>query len=174
MRLVLGVVAAALTVGATTSARPLPSLTCSNAIEIPDEQPPPADALVLDRVELPRADEVLDLGPTLYRGAPLFAKRGVAVTAGAPVVLEVPRRYRGLYGLALGGGTGKLGNQAVRIRPCAGSVKPWTTWAGGFAAWKPVCVELLVRAGGRTVRIPLSLGRTCGRIAPYGAHRRDG
>jgi hypothetical protein len=174
VRLVLAVVAAALTVGATTTARPLPSLTCSNAIEIPDEQPPPADALVLDRVELPRADEVLQLGPPPYRGAPLFAKRGVAVTAGAPVVLEVPRRYRRLYGLALGGGTGKLGNKAVRILPCAGSVKPWTSWAGGFVAWKPVCVELFVRADGRSVRIPVSLGRKCGRIGPYGAHRRDG
>ena len=174
MRVVLAVVAVALTVGATTTARPLPSLTCANAIDIPDEQPPPADALVLGRVEVPRADEVLELGPRLSRGAPLFAKRGVAVTAGTPVVLEVPRRYRRLYGLALGGGGGKLGNRAVRILPCAASVKPWTTWAGGFAAWKPVCVELFVRADGRTMRVPLSLGRKCGRIAPYGAHRRDG
>jgi hypothetical protein len=173
VRLVLAVVAVALTVGATTTARPLPSLTCANAIEIPDEQPPPADALVLGRVELPRADEVLQLGASLP-GEPLFAKRGVAVTAGAPVVLEVPRRYRRLYGLALGGGTGKLGNKAVRILPCAASVKPWTSWAGGFVAWKPVCVELFVRADGRSVRIPVSLGRRCGRIAPYGAHRRDG
>jgi hypothetical protein len=174
VRVVLAVVAVALTVGATTTARPLPSLTCANAIEIPDEQPPPADALVFGRVQLPRGDDVLELGPPLYRGAPLFAKRGVAVTAGTPVVLEVPRRYRRLYGLALGGGTGKLGNQAVRILPCAASAKPWTTWAGGFAAWKPVCVELFVRADGRTVRVPLSLGRKCARIAPYGSHRRDG
>jgi hypothetical protein len=174
VRLVLGVVAVALTVGTTTTARPLPSLTCANAIEIPDEQPPPADALVLGRVELPRADEVLDLGVSLYRGAPRFAKRGVAVTAGTPVVLEVPRRYRRLYGLDLGGGGGRLGNNAVRILPCAASAKPWTTWAGGFAAWKPVCVELFVRADGRAVRIPLNLGRKCARIPPYGAHRRDG
>ena len=153
---------------------PLPSLTCANAIEIPDEQPPPADALVLGRVELPRADEVLQLGAPFYRGAPRFAKRGVAVTAGTPVVLEVPRRYRQLYGLALGGGTGELGNKAVRILPCAAAVKPWTTWAGGFAAWKPVCVELFVRADGRTVRIPLSLGRKYAEIAPYGSHGRDG
>jgi hypothetical protein len=174
VRLVLAVAAVAFTVGATTTARPLPSLTCANAIEIPDEPPPPADALVLSRVELPRADEVLELGGPLYRGAALFAKRGVAVTAGTPVVLEVPQRYRRLYGLALGGGGGKLGNQAVRILPCTGPAKPWTTWAGGFAAWKPVCVELFVRADGRTVRVPLSLGRKCGRIASYGAHRRHG
>jgi len=175
VRLVLAVAVAllALGIGATTTPRPLPSLRCDNAIEIPDEQPPPADALVLGRAELPRADEVLDLGASLP-GEPLFAKRGVAVTAGAPVVLEVPRRYRRLYGLALGGGTGTLGNKAVRILPCPGSVRPWTSWAGGFVAWKPVCAELFVRADGRTVRIPVSLGRKCGRIAPYGSHRRDG
>jgi hypothetical protein len=171
---VLAVVAVALTVGATTTARPLPSLTCANAIDIPDEQPPPADALALGRVEVPRADDVLELGPPLSRGAPLFAKRGLSVTAGSPVVLEVPRRYRRLYGLALGGGRGKLGNRAVRIRPCAASAKPWTSWAGGFVAWKSVCVELFVRADGHSVRVPLSIGRKCGRIAPYGAHRRDG
>lgn len=170
----LAVVAVALTVGATRTARPLPSLTCANAIEIPDEQPPPADALALGRVELPRADDVLQLGAPLYRGAALFAKRGVAVTAGAPVVLEVPLRYRRLYGLALGGGGGKLGNRAVRILPCTGSAKPWTTWAGGFVAWKPVCVELFVRADGRTARVPLSLGRKCAQIAPYGSRRRGG
>jgi hypothetical protein len=174
VRLVLGLVAVALTVGATTTARPLPSLTCANAIEIPDEQPPAADALVLGRVELPRADEVLELGGRPDPGRPRFAKRGVAVTAGKPVVLEVPRRYRRLYGLELGGGGGTLGNHAVRILPCAASAKPWTTWAGGFVAWGPVCVELFVRADGRSVRIPLSLGRKCGRIAPYGARRRDG
>jgi hypothetical protein len=109
VRLVLAVVAAALTVGATTTARPLPSLTCSNAIEIPDEQPPPADALVLDRVELPRADEVLQLGPPPYRGAPLFAKRGVAVTAGAPVVLEVRAATGDSTGSRSGAGPGSSG-----------------------------------------------------------------
>jgi hypothetical protein len=168
------VVMAAVAVGATTTAKPLPSLRCDNAIEIPDEQPPPADALVLGRVELPRADEVLQLGAPFYRGAPRFAKRGVAVTAGTPVVLEVPRRYRQLYGLALGGGTGELGNKAVRILPCAASVKPWTTWAGGFVAWKPVCVELFVRADGRTERVPLNIGRTCERVSGHGGNHGHG
>ena len=174
MRLVLGVAIVALAIGATTTGRPMPSMRCDNAIEIPDEQPPPADALVLGRVELPRRDDVLQLASAASRGAPRFAKRGLSVTAGTSVVLEVPRRYRRLYGLAFGGGGGRLGNHAVRIRPCPGYVKPWTSWAGGFLAWKPVCVELLVRVDGRTARITLNLGRKCGRIAPYGAHRRDG
>jgi hypothetical protein len=165
VRVVLGAVAVALTVGATTTARPLPSLTCANAIEVPGEQPPAADALVLGRVKLPRRDDVLQLAPAVSRGGPRFAKRGLSVTAGTPVVLEVPRRYRRLYGLDFGGGGGSLGNRAVRIRPCPAYAKAWTSWAGGYVARKPVCVELVVRAGGRAARIPLNLGRRCARIA---------
>ena len=174
MRLVLGLAVVAVALGATTSGKRIPTVTCDDHISVLGERAPSPDTLVLGRVRMPRPDEVLSLARPAYRGAPRFAKRGLAVTAGAPVVLEVPRRYRRLYGLALGGGGGKLGKQAVRILPCAGSAKPWTTWAGGFVAWKPVCVELFVRADGRTVRVPLSLGRKCARIAPYGSHRRDG
>jgi hypothetical protein len=166
VRLVLGAVAvAALAVGATTTARPLPSLTCAQAIDVPGAQPPPADALVLNRVRLPRPGEVLQLGPAQSPGGARFAKRGLSVTAGAPVVLEVPRRYRRVYGLDFGGGGGRLGNRAVRIRPCPAYAKAWTTWAGGYVARKPVCVELVVRADGRATRIPLNIGRSCARIA---------
>jgi hypothetical protein len=165
VRVVLAGVAVALTVGATTTARPLPSLTCANAIEVPGEQPPAADALVLGRVKLPRRDDVLQLAPAVTRGGLRFAKRGLSVTAGTPVVLEVPRRYRRLYGLDFGGGGASLGNRAVRIRPCPAYAKAWTSWAGGYVARKPVCVELVVRAGGRAARIPLSIGRRCARIA---------
>ena len=46
MKLVLGAVAvAALAVGATTTARPLPSMTCAQAIDVPGEQPPPAQVV---------------------------------------------------------------------------------------------------------------------------------
>jgi hypothetical protein len=165
VKLVLAAALVALGVGATTTARPLPSITCDDAIEIPGQQPPPADALVLGRAKLPRAGEVLQLGGRQYPGGPRIAKRGLSVTAGTPVVLEVPRRYRRLYGLAFGGGGGRLGNRAVRIRPCPASAKPWTSWAGGYVAWKPVCVELVVRASGRAARIPLSIGRPCARTA---------
>jgi hypothetical protein len=165
VKLVLAAALVALGVGATTTARPLPSLTCTDAIEIPGEQPPRADALVLGRVKLPRAGDVLQLGPRQYPGGPRFAKRGLSVTAGKPVVLEVPRRYRRLYGLEFGGGGGSLGNRAVRIRPCPAYAKAWTSWAGGYVARKPVCVELVVRVDGRTARVPLNIGRRCARTA---------
>jgi hypothetical protein len=165
VRLVLAVVAVALGVGATTTSGRMPSMTCDDHIDVVGEQPPPADTLVLGRVRLPRRDDVLQLAPPASRGAPRFAKRGLSVTAGTPIVLEVPRRYRRVYGLAFGGRGGKLGNRAVRIRPCPAYAKAWTSWAGGYVAWKPVCVQLVVRVDGRAARVPLNLGRRCARIA---------
>lgn len=161
---------AAFGVGATMTKSSIPSATCDNAIEIPDEQPPPADVLVLRRVEMPRADEVIPLGGAALPRGPSFAKRGFSVTAGSPVVLEVPRRYRRVYGLAAG--RGRLGTPALRFRPCA--AKPWTSWAGGYLAFKPVCVWILVRADGRTARVPLNIGRTCERVSGHGGNHGDG
>jgi hypothetical protein len=169
--LVLAIVVA-VGVGATTTKSSIPTATCDNAIEIPDEQPPPADALVLGRVEMPRPDEVLELGGAAYRGGPSFAKRGFSVTAGSPVLLEVPRRYRRVYGLAAG--RGKLGATALRLQPCAADVKPWTSWAGGYFAFRPVCVWIVVRADGRAARIPLNIGRTCERVSGHGGYHGDG
>jgi len=165
VKLVLGVAVLALVVGATTTSGRMPSMTCDDHVDIVGEQPPPADALVLGRVKLPRPGDVLQLGGREYPGGPRFAKRGLSVTAGTPVVLEVPRRYRRVYGLAVGGGGGELGNRAVRIRPCPAYAKAWTSWAGGYVARKPVCVELVVRADGRAARVPLNIGRRCARIA---------
>jgi hypothetical protein len=165
VRLVLGVALVALAAGATTTGNRMPTATCDDAIEIPSEPAPPPDTLVLGRVRMPRADDVLQLAPPAYRGASRFAKRGLSVTAGAAIVLEVPRRYRRVYGLGFGSGTGRLGAHAVRVRPCAAYVKPWTSWAGGYVARKPVCVWLVVRADGRAARVPLNIGRRCARIA---------
>jgi hypothetical protein len=166
VKLVLGLAVVAVALGATTSGKRLPTATCDDRIDIVGEQPPPPDTLVLGRVRMPRPDEVLSLARPAYRGAPRFAKRGLAVTAGAPVVLEVPRRYRRVYGLAFGSAGGRgLGAHAARIRPCPAYVKAWTSWAGGYLVRKPVCVTLVVRADGRSARVPLNIGRRCARIA---------
>jgi hypothetical protein len=174
VRIVLAVAFAlvALGVGATTTKSWIPTATCDNAIEIPDEPAPPPDTLVLGRVEMPRADEVLELGRPTYRGGAGFAKRGFSVTAGSPVLLEVPRRYRRVYGLAAG--RARLGAPALRLRPCSGGAKPWTSWAGGYLALKPVCVWIVVRADGRSERVPLNIGRTCERVSGDGGNHGNG
>ena len=163
MKLALGVATVALAVGATTTGTRIPTATCSDSLHIIGRPPPPARTLVLGRVKMPRPHEVLRLGPRASPSVPLFAKRGWAVTPGAPVVLRVPRRYRRVYGLAFG--RGKLGVPALRLRPCPGYAKPWTSWPGGYLAWKRACVWVVVRANGRSARVPLNLGRRCGRIA---------
>ena len=164
MRLVLGLAVVAVALGATTSGKRIPTVTCDDHISVLGERAPSPDTLVLGRVRTPRADEVLIPGHPVYRGAPRFAKRGLTVTAGAPVVLEVPRRYRRVYGLTFGSAGGRgLGAQAIRLRPCP--TIAWTTWAGGYLVRKPVCVTLVVRADGRSARVPLNIGRRCARIA---------
>jgi hypothetical protein len=161
MKLVLGVAALAFAAGAAATENRVPTATCGDSIHVIG-QPPPAAKLVLGRVQMPRPDEVLHLAPRPAPGAPYFVKRGWAVTPGAPVVLVVPRRFRRVVGLAFG--RGKLGVPALRLRPCPGDAKPWTSWPGGYYAWKPVCAWVVVRADGRAARVALNLGRRCARI----------
>ena len=77
-------------------------------------------------------------------------------------MLEVPRRYRRVYGLAFGSVGGRnLGAAVVRLRPCPSSSALWMSWAGGYLARRPACMPLVVRSNRRAVRIRLSLGRRC-------------
>jgi hypothetical protein len=163
LKLVLGVAALAVAAGATATGSRVPTATCSDSIHVIGQPPPPAAKLVLGRVKMPRPDEVLYIAPRPAPGAPYFAKRGWAVTPGAPVVLQVPRRFRRVLGLAFG--RRRLGVPALRLRPCPGYAKPWTSWPGGYLAWKPVCAWVVVRADGRAARVPLNIGRRCARIA---------
>jgi hypothetical protein len=164
VKLVLGLAVVAVALGATTSGKRIPTVTCDDHIVFFGERAPPPDTLVLGRVRMPRAREVLALAPS-YRGAPRLAKPGLQVTAGAAVVLEVPRRYRRVYGLTFGrAGDRGLGAHALRVRPCPSYARAWTSWAGGYLVRKPVCVTLIVRAGGRSARVPLNIGRRCARI----------
>jgi hypothetical protein len=167
VRFALALVFVAAAVGATTtSGNRIPTVGCDTHITFQGEGQPPRDALVLGRVEMPRPGDVLQLGARAYPGAPRLAKRGISVTAGSPVVLEVPRRLRRVYGLTFGdSGGGALGVSVMRIRPCAPTYRAWTSWAGGYLARKPACVTLFVHAEGRTVRVPLNIGRKCARIA---------
>jgi hypothetical protein len=159
VKLVLAAALAALAVGATTTGSRIPTATCNDSIHVIGQPPPPASKLVLGRVKMPRPDQVLHTGPRVSPGAPLAVKHGWSVTPGAPVVLEVPRRYRRVAGLAFG--RGRLGVPALRLRPCPGYAKPWTSWPGGYYVLKPMCVRIVVRAGGRTARVPVSIGRRC-------------
>jgi hypothetical protein len=159
VKLVLGVAAVALAVGATTSEKRVPTATCDSKAMVPNEPPPRRDRLVLGRVELPPPTKVLQLGRPDSPGGWRFAKQGVSVVGGRPVVLEVPRAYRRAYRMDFGNATTGSGARKVRLEPCPGA--PWTSWAGGYAAKKPGCMPLLVRANGRVARVRVSLSRRC-------------
>ena len=163
MKLVLALAVAAVAAGATTTGNRIPTAACGDSIHVINQPPPPAAKLVLGRVKMPRPDQVLDPAPPASPGAPRFAKHGWAVTPGAPVVLEVPRRYRRVAGLAFG--RGRLGVPALRLRPCPAFARPWTSWPGGYYVLKPICVWIIVRADGRTARVPVNVGRRCARHA---------
>ncbi|HEX5799472.1 MAG TPA: hypothetical protein VFY02_05155 [Gaiellaceae bacterium] len=159
-------------VGAT--AAPVPVRTCEQRIEAGDAPlrfPGPrsggvfAGPLALSGL-LPRTPA--GLGPRHENGR-FSVKVGALLRAGNPVVLSVPRRYRGR--LFLHYARGGKGEPVVRIEPCPpstpafsyeGVVGSVTGFSGGFEVTRPGCYPLDVRVvGGRSHRVRLPLGRAC-------------
>jgi len=122
--------------------------------------------LVLGRVWLPKTSNVIDLAP-VRAGEDRFAKWGIEVRAGSPIVLAVPAGWRRTYSLEFGSRDGAAvrrvrdGAASVTVHACAGLLGRWSRYAGGYELRRGACVPLIVRAGGRSLRIRLSLGRRC-------------
>ena len=159
-------------VGAT--AAPVPVRTCEQRIEAGDAPlrfPGPrsggvfAGPLALSGL-FPRTPA--GLGPRHENGR-FSVKVGALLRADNPVVLSVPRRYRGR--LFLHYARGGKGEPVVRIEPCPpatpafsyeGVVGSVTGFSGGFEVTRPGCYPLDVRVvGGRSHRVRLPLGRAC-------------
>ena len=117
--------------------------------------------LVLARIWLPK--RTVKLG----RAAPgwdRFAKVGIVVRAGRPVVLQIPRQWRGQYALEYAPKhvqTVADGSMRMSIRACADKLGRWSSYAGGYVVKRPMCVPLIVRANGRTTRVHIAIGRSC-------------
>jgi hypothetical protein len=135
---------------------------CSIAIE---QSPKPyvnGLRLVLGRIWLPR--RTLQLGRRPGPGWDRFAKVGIVVRAGSPVVLEVPVRWRSVYSLEYVPKhiqTVADGSRKLSVRACAGPLGRWSAYAGGYVVKRPVCVPLTVRADGRTTTVDVAVGRSC-------------
>jgi hypothetical protein len=117
--------------------------------------------LVLDRIWLPR--RTLQLGRAA-RGWDRFAKVGIVVRAGPPVVLEVPSRWRGVYSLEYAPKHVQRladGSTRLSVHACAGALGNWSAYAGGYVVTRPQCVPLIVRANGRMTRVHVAIGRPC-------------
>ena len=118
--------------------------------------------LVLGRIWLPRRP--LQLGQRARPGWDRFAKVGIVVRAGAPVVLQVPPRWRGTYALTYAARVARTvhsGSVRLSVHACSGPLGRWSAYAGGYLVERPVCVPLLVRARGRTARVRVAIGKRC-------------
>ncbi len=174
MRLLVALLAAAALIAAGANAAPAPTRTCAERIEAGDAPlrfPVPAPNRVFaGRLALSGAFPTTPaaLGPRHENGR-FSTKVGALVRAGAPVVLSVPPRLRGM--LFTHYARSRDGETVVRLEPCApstrafsydGVVGPVTGFSGGFEVTRPGCYPLDVRVvGGRSYRVRLPLGRPC-------------
>ena len=156
----LGAIAAVFAASATSATDVVP---CSTAIR---ESPRPTGVsglhLVLGRIWLPRRTVQLARRPG--PGWDRFAKVGIVVRAGTPVVLEVPPRWRGVYSVEYAPKhvqTVADGSTRLSIHACAGELGKWSAYAGGYVVKRPRCVLLIVRVNGRTARVKIAIGRRC-------------
>src|ERR671935_1050841 len=160
--LVVGSLVATAAVFAASATSATDVVPCSIAIR---EFPRPTGVeglhLVLGRIWLPRRP--VELG----RRAPgwdRFAKVGIVIRAGPPVVLEVPPRWRGVYSLEYAPKhvqTVTDGTTRLSVRACAGALGRWSAYAGGYVVRRPMCVPLLVHANGRKATVHIAIGRRC-------------
>lgn len=118
------------------------------------------DRVLFGTVALPRAMLRLELVPSRTLGAWGFAKHGFVVLQTRRATLTVPLAYRSRYLLGAAYVTGNVPSITLRACP-ADHLGSWTAWAGGYAAPRPVCAPLLVRAGSRVARVLLAIGRNC-------------
>ena len=166
--------APAVAASAVAAAAPVPTRTCEQRIEAGDAPlrfPAPARGTIFAGPlalsgHFPTTPA--RLGPRHENGR-FSTKVGALVRAGRPVVLSVPRRFRGAlfvhYARTRGGGP------AVRLQPCApstpafsydGTVGGVTGFSGGFEVTRPGCYPLDVRVvGGRTHRVRIAFGYPC-------------
>lgn len=178
MRILVGVsvfvLALAGAVATARAASSMPTRTCEERIEAGDAPLPfpPARSGRITAGPLAFSGHfpttLAALGPRHENGR-FSTKAGAFVRAGRPVVLSVPRRFRGT--LFLHYAREGDGEPVVRIEPCApstrafsydGTVGPVTGFSGGFEVTRPGCYPLDVRVvGGRSYRVRLPLGRAC-------------
>jgi hypothetical protein len=119
--------------------------------------------LAQGRIWLPKPSTVIGLSP-VRAGLDRFAKQGIEVLAGPPVILTVPVRLRNTYSLVFeqGQDVRRVGEGAsvLTVRAC-GAVGRWSAYAGGYEVRRPVCVPLAVRVGARTTTTRVGIGRRC-------------
>lgn len=93
-----------------------------------------------------------------------FSKQALEIHGADLVVLQVPRNARRSVDLTGWGSTnGSFKSDSVRIElgDTGGVNQCEGIWPGGFYFKRDQCLELNVKADGRTARVPFGLGESC-------------
>ncbi len=102
-------------------------------------------------------------------GAALFAKDGLLVKEALPVELIVPLGWRNRFSIEWGN-SGRTDRLRVQRCPGADGRVPagqpiphlaWNAWVGGYFVAKASCVPLIIKAGGTTRTVHISVGKRC-------------
>lgn len=91
----------------------------------------------------------------------LFAKQGLVAKATSRFELVIPAGYLGRAALVWG----NPGIPTVHLRfgPCASTPTKtgWLAYAGGYLVGDPMCLPLIVRAGGQEQQVSIGVGQPC-------------
>jgi hypothetical protein len=140
---------------------------CSSAIS-QSQRPTGVNGLrlILNRVWLPERTVQLSRRPG--PGWDRLAKVGIVIRAGSPIILGVPRSWRGAYSLEYAPGhvqTVAEGSTRLSVHACVGGLGRRSHYAGGYVVKRPMCAPLIVRADGKTATVHLAIGRRCAQKA---------
>lgn len=139
------------------------ALECGNSI---DGGPPPAGMqVVLGAVALPASPGSRALQAAASGGGAgmpgLFAKTGLLVRAGVEAEISVDAPAGERAGIGWGGAPSRPGRRFV-VPACPDARGTgWLAFAGGYWVDRPLCLPLVVRAGGREQRVLIGVGRPC-------------
>ena len=90
-----------------------------------------------------------------------FSKQALEIHGSDLVVLQVPRQAQRSVDLTgWGGSNSRFRSDTIRIE-LGGGGQCQGIWPGGFYFKRDQCLELNVKAGGRTATVPFGLGESC-------------
>jgi hypothetical protein len=159
----LGVVAYALLVASSATARPfVPTVRCNEIVLYSKHANGPGYRHILGAVSAPPSyipGTVHDPSSTRY---PYWSKAGMWIHASTDVVVtvSVPKNWRGRAQIVWGA-PGSPGT-ALRFEPCRSLGAEWDGYSGGFLLRaKSACVPLVFSAGNRRATLWFGVGRHC-------------